>query len=477
MPLSDEYRLTGSSDDWSARTDIPFLSLDTFQSATNNVHTTETNITDTLNIPTRAQTNETTPGFENNDYEFDENQDLCYISSIVEVLGDGMKRLADTIMKQYSKITSESVSNGPEENDTQENELVDSTASATQSNAATSTSALESILLNKDLQPETVEDSSATVEVKEKLSELEEISIRHSILLNNSYKSHWLLIRKVRTIQNDMKKIEKILLKIQSNQEKINLNANDIRSNLNVIKSSQQEIKINFDSIKSSQELIKKAQKNILQTQFLLSEKVRASISTNEMTTSTSENSSQHLDSAAISKPDLSFYTFNCALPNGMKLFDVSPDLLCRIINSKESFKSTLDYVYTQDLENSGSGNKPSLCGLLGVYECTSNIIDRSDDKVKSGKSFHYDSLEEEDKSNEESYLHSNQNIEEFKYSEVNLNKTNEDMANASETIAKEGVLLVQTTCSNEEDQTSEHCSDDNGYTSNTQAQDEEEMK
>ncbi|KAL1465753.1 hypothetical protein WDU94_005296 [Cyamophila willieti] len=462
MPSSDESHPPGYNNDWSASMDIPFLSLDNIQldTTTDTTHSqSTTGSTATPNIPSRAQTNQTSPGIENN--EFDESHDLCYISSVVEILGDGMKRLADTIVKQYAKITSET--NRPEENEPEH-----TTAGVTQSNAATSTSPLESRHRDKDLRFQLVEDSLANVDLKEKLSELEEVSIRHSILLNNSYKSHWLLIRKVRTIQNDMKKIEKILLKIQFNQEKINYNANDIRNNLNMIKVNQQEIKSNFENIKSSQELIKKAQENILKTQLLLSEKVRAT-SKNDVTTSAIEDSSQNMDQATDLRPNLSFYTFNCAVPNGMKLFEVSPDLLCRIIKSKESFKSTLDYVYTQDLENSSSGKEPSFCGLLGVYASTPNILDSSNGKLKSEESFHVDSLMVEN-SNEARHLDSNDNNIEDSNSEVNLNNSNQDIENESETNVKEGELLVQSDSSNEEELMSNCCSDEDCI-SNIQAQ------
>lgn len=132
----------------------------------------------------------------------------------------------------------------------------------------------------------------------------------------------------------------------------------------------QEEIKQIQDQIKKSLEVIKKNQEILVNAQMILSESYNPNINR------TNENASNN---DGRSRPNLSFYNFNCSVPNARKLYGINNSNLSlfHILNSKDSFKSTLDY------SNEREGNENSEIGTALERENSKLTIEAEKDYSK----------------------------------------------------------------------------------------------
>ncbi|XP_008472400.1 uncharacterized protein LOC103509555 [Diaphorina citri] len=383
MSRSDEIQLASTSNNefnsTTNNSNIHNSSTDTVTSPTikrdvKSVHPAKTNrdyngnlyqsILRMRNDPSLSMHDTITENNENSDEGF---YDLCNVHAFVELFGDGFKRLTDIISNQCSKIANEIKGSNNEKADNQSNDnetqlssniKITPSGSLLNRNFAEALRALDKVE-NFYYSSHNGEDFS--MDLSERVAELEETVMRHSVLLNDSYKSYWFLVKRVRTIQNNLKRLEKILLQVKDTQGVIKSNQEEIRANIGQIKINQEEIKRRHEEIKQNQDLVKVTQERILKTQNALMDNscccVFKKSNKSEINSENVENGVNE-DNSKSSRPNLSFYNFNCSIPNTIQMFEMTPKaMVCHLISSKESFKSTVDFS-NQDGENS---NKESL--------------------------------------------------------------------------------------------------------------------
>lgn len=371
MPLSNESTFTNTSNiAWDSCTNntsessnniyssIDTLSTETTQdngvqrNAANQARASLHHIGVTQDSPNVTNENTNTPL--RNDNENEEHDDLFNINCIVDFLGDGLRCLTETISSKYAKITKDY--KDQRVNGRQSGTNIDD-PSLREENAHYSMNLQNSARnLQRSLNSMKLRDNfdNDLQDLNKRITELEETSVRHSILLNDSYKSHWLLMKRVRAIQNDVRTLQSLILQIKINQEKMWMTEDGLLKDLNIIKSNQEEIIRSLDVVEKNQNLLK--EKHDIKTQIVVTENGRGTSSENDFHTGHS------------SRPNLSFYNFNCAVPN---LMEVPSEILSRMIRSNESFKSTME-IYPEELEKLSNENKPSLCGLIDI--CNADV-------------------------------------------------------------------------------------------------------